>query len=144
MWRQESIMKLVDVIFMLYLCYIYVIFEANWPQMRQIRDFSRSDFSTVWLGDFFRSYFLTKTWSEKSRICSILGQSDPVCSHPWHPWFDLWQFDVTGDWLCNLVSWRRFQLSEMNNKWTAVPDRHRSVTQQSYCIHRAGLVICYI
>ena len=52
---------------------------SDWPQMGQIRDFFRSDFSTFWR---WRQNVL-KSDLKKSRICPIWGQSDPFWGQIW-------------------------------------------------------------
>ena len=52
---------------------------SDWPQIRQIRDFFRSDFSTFWR---LRQNVL-KSDLKRSRICRIWGQSDPF-------WVQIW------------------------------------------------------
>ena len=47
---------------------------SDWLKMGRIRDFFRSDFRTFWLGEPKCS----EIWSEKSRICPISSQSDPL------------------------------------------------------------------
>ena len=52
---------------------------SEWPQMGQIWDFFRSDFSTFLLA-------VTGIFSEKSRICYIfVGQPDQLWSLIWNP-----------------------------------------------------------
>ena len=58
--------------------------DSDWPQMGQIRDFFKSAFSTFWRP----APKCTEIWSEKSRICPIWGQSEPLWGRIWVP-FDV-------------------------------------------------------
>ena len=49
---------------------------SDWPQMRQIEDFFISELRIFWFLNYLK----------KSRICLILGQSDPLLDQIWHPW----------------------------------------------------------
>ena len=98
-------------------CKFGIQIGSDWPQMRQIRDFFRSDFRTFWRGAPKRS----EIWSEKFPGLSHLGQIWPtlgpnlaIVTQPFIPIYT-WTFSqlVYGSLVTTIMSLTTSQLFEL-------------------------------